>query len=131
MKKVRKPKKKTVAQLKKELWAVFSQYIRQRDGGVCFTCGAENLHGSNYHAGHFILKKSGGLALYFHEDNVHGQCAKCNLWMAGEQYKYGRNLGEEKVVELYLLKQKDDKDTIKNYPFQEKIDYYNEKIKSN
>ena len=117
-------KKQTNAQLKKKLWVVFSKFIRNRDGGVCFTCGTGNHSGSDYHAGHFIPKASGGLALYFNEDNVHGQCARCNLWMAGEQYLYGKKLGDKKVKELYLLKQQ----IVKDYPFQEKIDYYNGKL---
>lgn len=119
-----KIKKKTNAQLKKKLWKIFSQFIRLRDGGICFTCGAGSLVGSNYHAGHFIPKAVGGLVLYFHEDNVHGQCARCNLFMGGEQYVYGSKLGEKKVKELYALKGQ----IIKDYPFQEKIDYYNGKL---
>lgn len=113
-------KKQTNGQLKKILWKEFSKFIRLRDKGICFTCGAGNLSGAGYHAGHFIAKASGGLALYFHEDNVHGQCYRCNIWMGGEQYIYGKKLGDKKVKELYLLKGK----IIKDYPFQEKIEYY-------
>lgn len=118
-------KKQTTAQLKKKLWAVFSKYIRARDKGVCFTCGRSGFTGSSYHAGHFIPKASGGLILYFHEDNVHGQCARCNLFMSGEQYLYGKKLGDEKVAELYALKHQ----VVKDYPFHEKIDYYTNLIK--
>jgi len=118
-------RKKTNAQLKKRLWKVFSAFIRKRDKGTCFTCGSTGNIGSNYHAGHFIQKSVGGLALYFNEDNVHGQCARCNLWLSGNQYEYGVKLGEKKVQELYKLKQ----EITKDYPFEEKIAYYNEKLK--
>lgn len=103
--KSKKKKLKSLAKLKKELWIVFSQYIRNRDGGKCFTCERTNLSGSNYHAGHFIKKSIGGLELYFHESNVNGQCAYCNLFLDGNQYEYGLRLGK-KAKELLLLKGK-------------------------
>lgn len=116
-------KKKTNAQLKKKLWPIFATYIKKRDKNTCFTCG-KRAEGNAIHAGHFIPKGAGGLALYFHEGNVHAQCAGCNLFLAGNQYVYGQKLGEEKVKELYQLKNK----IIKDYPFVEKIDYYKQKI---
>lgn len=116
-------KKQTNAQLKKKLWEVFSKYIKARDKNICFTCG-RYAEGSGMHSGHFIPKSVGGIALYFHEDNVHAQCYNCNINLGGNQYIYGIKLGEDKVKELYLLKQK----IIKDYPFQEKINYYKDKI---
>ena len=71
-------KKKTQAQLKKELWKWFSLYIRKRDKGICFVCNRK-CEGGGYHASHFIAKSIGGLALYFHEENVHGCCYNCNI----------------------------------------------------
>ncbi len=116
---IKKPKKETNAQLKKKLWKVFSAYIRSRDANICFTCGRK-AEGSGYHAGHFIAKSVGGLALYFHEDNVHGQCYNCNINLGGNSYLFGKRLGEEKVQELYALK-----GTItKDFPFQKKIEHY-------
>ena len=115
----KKSKQKTNAKLKKELWKVFSQFIRTRDKGICFTCG-RRAEGSGYHAGHFIPKSIGGILLYFHEENCHGQCYNCNINLGGNQYIYGQKLGEKKVKELYAIKEKITKD----YPFQEKIDYY-------
>lgn len=118
-------KKLSNAQLKKKLWSVFSQYIRKRDKGVCFTCGKTGLSGHYYHAGHFIPRAVGGLALFFNETNVNGQCVTCNIYLQGNQYIYGQKLGEEKVKELYALKGQ----IVKDYPFQEKIDYYTNKLK--
>ena len=121
------PKKKkevSPAKLKRKLWKVFSQFIKQRDGENCFTCGVK-CDGANAHCGHFIPKSVGGLALYFNEDNNHKQCARCNIWLGGNQYIYGQKLGEKKVKELYALKNQ----ITKNYPFEEKIEYYKQKIK--
>lgn len=112
---------KTLAQLKKDLWKVFALYIKQRDNYTCFTCGAV-VEGHNAHAGHFIPKSAGGLALYFHEDNVHAQCAKCNLFLSGNQYIYGTNLGEETTKKLYALMHKNEKWDRQDY--EEKINHY-------
>lgn len=115
--------KKTSAQLKRKLWPIFAQYIKLRDKGICFTCGAK-VEGQALHAGHFIPKGAGGLILYFNEDNVHAQCAKCNLFLSGNQYVYGKKLGEKKVKELYALKQK----IVKDFPFEKLILEYRQKL---
>lgn len=57
------------------------------------------------HAGHFIPKSVGGVALYFHEDNVHACCYHCNINLGGNLYEYGMKLGKEKCDELYRIKQ--------------------------
>ena|SRR3990167_2997257 len=116
-------KKKTNAQLKKKLWQVFAQFIKLRDRNTCYTCG-RRAEGYGIHAGHFIPKSAGGIALYFHEDNVHAQCAGCNLFLAGNQYEYGKRLGEDKVRELFTLKGQITKD----FPFTEKISEYTKKV---
>lgn len=117
----KKKKKPTISALKKKLWTAFSAYIRKRDENICFTCGVY-AEGSNYHAGHFVPKSVGGLALYFHEDNVHGQCMRCNIHLGGNQFEYGKRLGLEKAEELIKLKQKESKWTVNDYLT--KIDYY-------
>ena len=89
--------------LKKKLWRVFADYIKKRDKNICFTCG-QKCEGHNAHAGHFIAKSVGGIALYFHPDNVHAQCMRCNIWLGGHQWEYGQRLGPEKVAELYAIK---------------------------
>ena len=116
-------KTKSLAQLKKDLWKVFALYVKKRDEYICFTCG-KYCEGANANAGHFIPKSAGGLALYFHEDNVHCQCVGCNLFLQGNQYVYGQKLGEEKVKELYKLKQQTVKWTQQDYL--DKIKQYKE-----
>jgi len=112
-------KKKTPGQLKKELWKHFSLYIRRRDKFTCFTCGRTG-EGGGMHAGHFISKAAGGLALYFHEENVRAQCYHCNINLGGNQYEYSRRLGKKKSEELYKLKQT----IVKDFPYLENIEYY-------
>lgn len=118
-------KKKSISQLKKKLWNIFSQYIRKRDKGICFTCG-RYAEGSGYHAGHFIQKSVGGIGLYFHPDNVRGQCYNCNINLGGNQYIFGQKLGEKKAKELYAMKGKVTKWTVEDY--EEKIKEYQEKL---
>lgn len=112
-------KKKSVTKLKKELWTVFSQYIRLRDKGVCFTClkvipdyfdryGIQKPGWKAGQAGHFITAANCGLSLYFHEQNVHCQCYHCNINLSGNWLEYERRIiqvyGNEKLTILKELK---------------------------
>lgn len=124
----KKKRQPSISSLKKKLWTVFSLYIRQRDKGVCFTCG-RHAEGSGYHAGHFVPKSVGGLALYFHEENVHGQCYNCNINLSGNQYEYAKKLGLEKAEELLKIKQVSTKWSAEDY--HGKIEYYKAKISEN
>lgn len=100
---LRKTSKAPISKLKAKLWKVFSEWVRKRDGGVCFIC-ERKCEGSGYHAAHFIPKSVGGIVLYFHPDNVHGCCYHCNINLGGNLYEYSLKLGPEKVAELYALK---------------------------
>lgn len=112
-------KVKTSAQLKKDLWKIFSKYIRLRDKGICFICGRK-CEGSGYHASHFVPKSVGGIGLYFDEDNVHGCCYNCNINLGGNYYLYGEKLGRELAESLYARRG----NITKDFPFQERIDHY-------
>lgn len=116
-------KKQSISSLKKKLWTEFSLYIRNRDNNICFTCGRKGEK-SGIHAGHFIAKASGGLALYFNEENVRAQCYHCNINLGGNQWEYGTRLGEELVKKLYKLKNENWKWSVTDY--EEKIKYYKE-----
>ena len=118
-------KKPTKGQLKKKLWKVFSQYIRQRDNNICITCGRKG-EGSGIHAGHFIPKSVGGLALYFHEKNVHAQCFACNIHKGGWGERYAEVLelkyGREEVDKMRSKRHSIEKWSIQDY--EEKIAHY-------
>jgi DNA-directed RNA polymerase subunit N (RpoN/RPB10) len=104
---------------KKECWSVFSRYVRLRDQGVCFTCEKKipdyyNRQGKliegwkSGQAGHWITAASCGLALYFHEKNVHCQCYHCNINLSGNWLEYERKIrsvyGDNVCEELKALK---------------------------
>lgn len=124
------PVKKTIGTQKKKLWKVFSQYIRLRDKGVCFTCGLERPW-KQMQAGHFIPRAAGGLALYFDEQNVHCQCYRCNINLGGYGAEYARRLrekfGDDIVDDLYQKRNEIRKYTIEDYD--NLIEVYKQKFK--
>ena len=77
----------------KALWRVFTEYIRRRDRGRCFTCGVVG-HWKAMQAGHFIHGSVSGKfnPLYFDEQNVHCQCAICNTYSGGMPGEYRQRL---------------------------------------
>jgi hypothetical protein len=59
----------------------FSKYIRERDGGVCYTCGVRGRkpsedEGQVMDCGHLIT--SGKIGTKWDEDNANCQCKPCN-----------------------------------------------------
>ena len=120
--------KKTISKLKKELDKYFSLYIRLRDShnGLvqCFTCGCVKPYNKGIQNGHFQSRRF--LATRFNEENCAPQCVACNMFRAGEQYKFSLNLdakyGEGKAEELELLARTIVKFTRVDY--EDKISYY-------
>ena len=71
---------------------LFNTYIRWRDTRpddicMCISCGmAIKWKSNNIHAGHYYSRGARS-DLRYNEDNVHAQCAKCNMY--GEASKVG------------------------------------------
>lgn len=116
-------KKKSLAKWKKELDAVFSRYIRQRDGGQCFTCPKKD-HWKFMQNGHFVPRQY--LSLRFDEKNCNCQCYACNMLYNGQPSLYAVNLkkryGDSIIEELESVRLKETKldadwyvDKIKHY----------------
>ncbi len=124
-------KEKTLAWYKRKLWTVFSEYIRKRDKGVCFTCGAENEIRFTQ-CGHYYQRAICPLPLYFHERNNHCQCYRCNIWLRGNVAVYGARIrevyGTETLEELHALLGKIEQ--WKKEDYQELIEEYKEKIEA-
>jgi len=82
-------RKKLIEKLDK----VFSVYIRRRfakdDIAECFTCGKQD-HWKKLQNGHFQSRKH--YATRWHELNCQVQCAGCNVFRYGEQYKFSKKL---------------------------------------
>ena len=119
---------KTISKLKKELDKWFSLYIRLRESeeGLvqCFTCGKVSHYKSGMQNGHFQSRKH--LATRWDEENCQVQCVGCNMFKAGEQYKFAINLdakyGEGKAEELELLARTIMK--VSRIDYEDKISYY-------
>lgn len=92
--------KKRIAKKKKELLTVgdwvkiaqqaFNGYIRQRDKGKqCISC--DTILKGKFDAGHYYNANNHWL-LRFDEDNVHGQCVRCNQHLHGNLINYRKGL---------------------------------------
>ena len=119
---------KTISKLKKELDKWFSLFIRLRESeeGLvqCFTCNKVSNYKSGMQNGHFQSRKH--LSTRWDLKNCQVQCVGCNMFKAGEQYKFSLNLdakyGEGTAEELELLAR-----TIMKFSridYEEKISYY-------
>jgi hypothetical protein len=81
-------KEKDVKQLLKDAQEVFNRYIRLRDQDErCISCQT----GAVENAGHY-LNVGHHSAYRFNEENVHGQCIRCNMYLSANLIKYRRNL---------------------------------------
>lgn len=84
------PSPRSITLLRKDADKFFSLYIRLRDSGKdgygnCITCGVRK-HYKEAHAGHFMSRRFPSTR--WDELNVNLQCAGCNMFNKGEQYKY-------------------------------------------
>ena len=126
-------KKLTRSKLVKKLDTVFSQYIRQKnsiDGiATCFTCGKKD-HWKKLQNGHFQSRKH--YATRWDEQNCQVQCAGCNVFRYGEQYRFAVNLdakyGEGTVEKLEIQARQSVKITRGEYI--DFISYYKEIVKN-
>lgn len=123
---------KTISKLKKELDKWFSLYIRLRESeeGLvqCFTCNKVSHYKSGMQNGHFQSRKH--LATRWDEENCQVQCVGCNMFKAGEQYKFSIALdakyGEGTAEELEFLARTIMK--VSRIDYEEKIGYYKELV---
>lgn len=83
----RRVRKTPLATLKRKLWALFSAYVKERDGNTCFSCGASGLEGHGWHAGHLFPAGAHGIIRY-EPKNVHSQCYRCNINLGGNGAAY-------------------------------------------
>jgi hypothetical protein len=116
-------KKVSRKSLVEKLDKVFSIYIRRRyainDIAKCVTCGKKD-HWSKLQCGHFMSRKH--LSTRWNEDNCQVQCAGCNVFRYGEQYKFSLYLGNKLSEQLHIQSKQICKFT--DVELQEKIDYY-------
>ena len=116
-------------QYKKKIDKIFSTYIRQRDDGVCFTCGIKKPW-KEMQAGHYI-PRSHNMTRY-DERNVNCQCMPCNVWKHGAMDVYALKLqmkfGDDILKELSTLKHQIKQFTTKELG--EMLVFYREKLET-
>ncbi len=102
--KIKKPK--TLSQLHKQFWQIFSEYSRRkladRNGYVaCCSCG-QIRHWKQMDCGHYISRTH--LAVKYDDMNNHAQCKGCNAFKQGNSVPYRQflvaNYGEGAVKAL-------------------------------
>lgn len=87
--------------LKKQARYWRHKYIRLRDKDKpCVSCNLYYTELNTIQAGHF--KNDGNHAMVrYHEDNINGQCVRCNMHKGGEEKRYEEGLrkriGDERV----------------------------------
>lgn len=127
LKRVKKPKLKPLSQLKKKLWKLVSQKIRERDKFICFTSGVQ-VSGSNAHCGHMYPSSVGGVLLRYHPYNLACQSYVENIHHSGNgavfYQKALQKYGQEKMDTLRRLKNASTQ--ADRYFFDTMIDMYEE-----
>lgn len=89
----RKEKAMTLSDYIQICQKIFNTYIRLRDQyEPCISCGKTLVQ--KYDAGHYF-NAGGHPALRFDEDNVHGQCVRCNRDLHGNLIEYRDGLCNE------------------------------------
>lgn len=124
-----KTKVLSVGRLTKKLETVFNAYIRERDKNLgCISCGSFNeiQAGHFYSVGHFSW-------LRFSEDNVAGQCVRCNYHLHGNQLNYRmgliKRIGKERVEKLELKAHLRQVNRYSRFELEVLIKYYHDKVK--
>jgi len=124
-------KKSTRKKLIDKLDKIFSQYIRLREAknhnSECFTCGKVD-HWKKLQNGHFMSRKH--FSTRWDETNCQVQCAGCNVFRYGEQYKFSVGLNNkygDGTADAMLQKSRE---TLKidNAELETKIKYYQDLV---
>lgn len=80
---LRKQGKTKISVLQRKIWQLCKEIIRKRYGNVCYTCGAKNLSGANWHTGHLFPKAALGAYLKYDLRVLRPQCYHCNINLGG------------------------------------------------
>ena len=90
-------KQRTIGQLKKIAWKLFSELIRRNAADFrgfvrCYICGVVK-HWKEMDAAHYESRRFN--STLFDRQNVHACCKKCNIWLYGNMPKYALKLKQD------------------------------------
>lgn len=109
-------KQPSLRSLRKKARDLFSKWVRQKEKGVCYTCGTRH-EWKETDCGHFYHRDS----LDFSEEGNHCQCTRCNRFLHGNTAKYAEHLvrdyGPDIIKELIRLG-----DNVRKFKQQELLD---------
>lgn len=123
--KPKKERKKTKTQLRKIADKVFSEYIRRRDNGKCYTCKKQD-DWKRMQCGHFIPRQY--LSVRYDEVNCHCQCYACNMLYNGQPGAYATRLDRDYGRGTVEMLEKARQEVVPNFDYQYVIDVYKEKL---
>lgn len=116
--------------LRKQLWELCKQLTRLKYGNACYTCGAVELQGANWHTAHFLARSVCGLFLRYDLRNLRPSCYRCNVSLSGNIAEYYRHLveaeGQAYVDQLFADKKRQTKETRQFY--EDLIEKYTEAV---
>ena len=116
----------------KKIDRLFSEYIRLKHADhsgncKCITC-ERTFYYKDIDAGHFVSRRH--IIVRFDELNVHPQCKRCNRFLNGLQYEYGKAIdmlyGKGTADKLVSLSKQTTK--IENYELEEKYFFYKKNL---
>lgn len=125
-----KEKLKTKSDYIKILQILVNKYVRQRDlGKECISCDTILTEKIKYDAGH--MYPTTYQFLRFNEDNIAGQCVRCNRDLHGNISEYRPKLEERIGSERlqWLHEHRHDRFDMSIEELKEKINEYKQKIK--
>lgn len=103
--KLKRKSKSPIVKIQDEIWQECRRITLAKYGDTCFTCGKQNLEGSNRQLGHFIPKASCGAFLKYDLRNLRIQCMHCNINLGGNGAEYYRRMvaeiGQEEVDKIF------------------------------
>lgn len=118
--------KKSLKLVQKALWEECKRIIKRDYGNTCYTCGADNLVGSNWQTGHLIAKAFLKPYLKYDLRLLRPQCMRCNLRLGGLGAIFIENMRRiegdfyvDKILECMNIE----------IPQKELYNFYEEKIK--
>lgn len=107
---IKHPKEKT---LRKRLWELCKQIIRNRHGNICYTCDKFGLEGSNWQTGHMWPKGALGSSMKYDLRILRPQCYNCNMNLGGMGAVFFARMTKE-MGKPYMSRLEKDRQTSKN-----------------
>lgn len=93
--KLKKRSPQKISTIQRKIWALLKEKLRKKYGNTCYTCGATDLQGSNWHMGHMWAKASLGAYLKYDERVLRPQCYYCNINCGGQGADFYKKMKEE------------------------------------